>query len=280
MSAVASPRPLVAEDGEERARGRCGQVQGRCGASTGQVRGKYGASTGHMQTGAGWCGAGAGWCGTGQVQADAGQVRGKYGADADRCGQVRAPRRPCRSPAPAASAPLSRPHLVQRTRAAAAGLCRARPRLPAPPAAARRPPSAPGPRARPAPRPGPAAPAHLDAVQDPAALQRLHQQVSQLHVLLRSHCSRCRRHLASPRQPPSRANGQRPAQIPHGARRRAPGHAPGAGTQPAARRGRGLGGASPWDLRAAVAQGGILERGWRSGWARGGRRCRGRPDRP
>lgn len=52
MSAVASPRPLVAEDGEERARGRCGQVQGRCGASTGQVW----AGTGQMQTGAGRCG--------------------------------------------------------------------------------------------------------------------------------------------------------------------------------------------------------------------------------
>lgn len=51
-------------------------------------------------------------------------------------------------------------------------------------------------------RPGPSLWPHLDAVQDPAVLQRLHQQVPQLRVLLGHHCSRRRRHLASPRQPP------------------------------------------------------------------------------
>lgn len=39
---------------------------------------------------------------------------------------------------------------------------------------------------------------HLNLIEHPAALQRLHQQVPQLRVLLR----RCGRHLVSPWQPP------------------------------------------------------------------------------
>lgn len=270
MSAVASPRPLVAEDGEERARGRCGQVQGRCGASTGQVRG----TCRQVRGGAGQVRAGA-------VRGRCRQMRGRCGAStgqmqtgAGRCGPRAAPAAP--------RPPPRRPRFPARTSCSALA--------PRPQGCA-----GPGPGSRPRQRQHDARRPHRARERGPLLGQAppLPPTLTRFRTpLLSSVCtSRSRSSMSSSgataaavaailllqdnRQAAPTANGRRRFRTVRGDALQA--------TPPAPARSPPHAGGGAWagqDLRAAVAQGGILERGWRSGWARGGRRCRGRPDRP